>query len=455
MVVYGKTQSKVPVSREEMGVLKRKLAEIPKIEYRVFLNGLVVIILLSAIVWTEEFFFGISLLLYALIPATTCCVYYFYWARHNVFGTFPREGTIVNLIEGEDFFKGLLSLKGYHLEENDVKKNEVAGTPLPRWKDWWNSKNILGMRPFLWPIHRVHYYIQAWTKEEMDGAVTYVAEILSHVLVKRYMYTMIFPDNEDKKNMPVEIKMGIEVQLSNGYKPIFQSQNWYVAMQKVIGGSLRHFVSQRGFNELIKREDKQPLEVEFFQKLEEAGTIKSLEDVYAARITRILIPQVNPDSKYREATTRQVVAEMNLRGAIIDAKAIAIKRGRELIGALMCMLQEQTGLSEEELKTKIKEGPSEFFKKHEDLFKVNLDLIQRQMALDKGGFIDIRVPEGSSNGGLLELVALFQKMAKSSPPEGQSAKSVTPAKNSGGSSLEEKKRKREETRKLFDDLGRK
>jgi len=417
MVIYGKTQSKVPVSREEMGALKRKLAEIPKIEYKVFLNGLVVIILLSAIVWIEELFLGISLLLYALIPVTICCVYYFYWARHNVFGTFPEEGTIVNLIEGEDFFKGLLSLKGYHLEGNDVKKNETTGTLLPRWKAWWNNKNIFGMRPFLWPIHRVHYYIQAWTKEEMDGAVTYVAEILSHVLVKRYMYTMIFPDNEDNENVPVEIKMGIEVQLSNGYKPIFQSQNWYIAMQKVVGGSLRHFVSQQGFNDLIKRKDKQPLEVEFFQKLEEAGTIKSLDDVYAAKITRILIPQVNPDPKYREATTRQAVAEMNLAGAIVDAKATSIKRGRELIGALMYMLHEQTGLPEEELREKIKEDPSEFFEKYGDLFKANLDLIQRQMALDKGGFIDIRVPEGSNSGGLLELVALLQKMASSSLPQ--------------------------------------
>jgi len=82
-----------------------------------------------------------------------------------------------------------------------------------------------------------------------------------------------------------------------------------------------------------------------------------------------------------------------------------------------------------------------------ELFKANLDLVQRQMALDKGGFIDIRVPEGSSNGGLLELVALFQKMAKPSSPSPSGGQSE---KNSGTTTLSPKEKKKKD---ILEGLG--
>ncbi|MDD5696502.1 MAG: SPFH/Band 7/PHB domain protein [Candidatus Pacebacteria bacterium] len=427
-----------------------------KSDLSTFFQGLLIVLiplLILFAIFMAEMFSRTSILGIGIWHFVACIivfapiVLYFSWAKNNIFGTFIKEGYAVIIVEGDKFFKAMIQYKDYGfdkdwnvLEINEENKDKIIKRP------WY--ENLLGMSLFLWPVRKVYSYDFEWTKITEQSQTVHKSETLLHVLLKLYVYFIEVLEAEDKDNMPVSVGMAVEMKIINPYKALFKVQNWHRTVVNIIQGEVRDFIRRHSYDDLIARKEEKgekPLGDEFFDLMKE--TRKKFRDEYGVEVTKIKVSQIIPKKEYLEATTRRIVAERNREAIEVEAQAAATKRGRELAGAVMHMLMEQTGLEEEPLKKLIKEDPSKFMEMYGELFKANLDLVQRQMALDKGGFIDIRVPEGSSNGGLLELVALFQKMAKPSSPSPSGGQSE---KNSGTTTLSPKEKKKKD---ILEGLG--
>ncbi len=81
----------------------------------------------------------------------------------------------------------------------------------------------------------------------------------------------------------------------------------------------------------------------------------------------------------------------------------AQQRARETVGAVMQMLQEQTGTKEEDLKKEMEKDPKAFYIKYEKALSKAYDLVHRELAAESGCFFDLRTANG-----FLDLAAVWQ-----------------------------------------------
>lgn len=370
-------------------------------EKRAFFKGLVPIIISVIIAILLAVFTGIvsGIIGIIIVPIVVFLVLYFVWGPNDVFGTFPEEGYATVIVRGLGFRKLFLKKKGFGFNNNwDIVPTKYA-TIRPR--------EFLGMFVFLWPFERLYVYKQKWIKYTEKEKPVEKEEVLRGALLKAYVYFIGLSGAEDSINMPIDIGIAVEMLIVNPYKALFQTQNWYRGISNFIQGEIRNEVRKQNYSELIAKGERS-LDYILIEKLK---TLVSLvKDQYGVEISKIKIVQIYPANKELVyASTRQAVAEFKRKAIEVEAEAESFRRATEIMGPIMGMISQKTGLSKAQIQEEIRRNPKEFEEKYKLILEEAKDMIQRQMAIDKNQFIDIRTSGGpGGNSMLMELVALSQ-----------------------------------------------
>lgn len=432
---------------KEKKTLKEKLAEkyASQSEGMVFFKGLLMIIIPEILIWVLVPFLNnalFTILAVLSIPVLIFGTLYFYWARNHVFGVFVSEGFCVVITSGDTFLKAIAKCKdyGFDYDWSIIKSNGPGADPTVIKPPWY--ENILGMSLFLWPFHRVYKYDWSWTKKTESGKIISKQGRLPHILLMPYVYYLPITGAEDTDNMPIDLEIAFEARIKNPYKARFRIDDWLRAIAQIIQGEIRDYVRRYKYDQLISMKEqgesgisKTSLGDLFFQEMEDTR-VKFFRE-YGIHVRKLKILNIIPSNKeYLEATTKRIIAERKREAIEIEADAAAKKRSRESMGSIMHILAEQTGINVKDLQVEFRTNPEEFNKKYSSALAFAHDLVHRQMALDKGGFIDIR----SGGKGPGEANNLFESMVAANFIANQKKNNNTVSSPSSVSTFSKKKK---------------
>jgi len=372
-----------------------------KTEIKAFVKGLLIIFVSMGIAMFLASFIGIVVGIIAGIFALIIAflVLYLVWAPNNVFANFPEEGYATIIVRGQGFRKIFLKKEGFGFDNRwNIVENDFVTK---------KQRDLLGMCFFLWPFERVYVYRQRWVKYTEEGESVSKEEVLKNVLVKSYVFYIGITSAEDKRNMPIDIGLAVEMRVFNPYKAMFNIEKWHRAAANFIQGEIRDQIRTRFYDDWIQEAAQKSLGNFFQEQIREI--IEEIEERFGVEILKIKVVQIQPsDKKYVEASTRKAVAEFEKQAIEVEAQARSYKRAKEAMGPIMDMLKQNTGLTEEQIQEQIRNNPNEFLEKYGTVIKQAEDMVHRQMAIEGKQFADIRVPGGSGSSVLLEAIAAIQ-----------------------------------------------
>ena len=412
-------------------------------EKKAFLKGFVIVAASVIIAIVLAVFTGIvgGIIGIIIVPIIAFVVLYFIWAPNDVFGTFPEEGFATIIVEGMGFKKLFLKLKYFGLDEewNIVEENNAT----------LKQREIRGMCLFLWPFQRRHVYRQKWTKYTEQGKSVFKEEVLRSVLVKSYFYYIGVLSAEDISVMPINIGLAVEMKIVNPVKAIFKIQNWYGSSANLIQGGVRDQIRKRNYLEWINLSGSVALG-DYFET-EMRPIIDKIKDDFGVQVVKIKVVQIEPsDKRYTEASTRKAVAEFEKQAIEVEARAKSYKRSTETIGPIIDMLVAVTGLTPAQIQEGIRNDLEGFMKNYGGILQEAKNLIEIQIAADKGKYIKIDTAgkNGRNNNPALDLMATFMAMSEKSkePAKESSEKNISKEDSTKKKSKEEL---REETIKKY------
>jgi len=298
---------------------------------------------------------------------------YFVLAPNNLFFTFVLEGYAKVVVRAGKFQKTLIQWTGTTIDENG---NVVNGEEF----------HLFGGLRFYgwWPLDKIYEYKFRWISIDENGDFeSRSEEKFDRVMLKPDVYGCLVQAAEDKDLIPLDLKLVLEMRVVNPYKALFQIQNWYEAVLNRIRPYVRDFVSIRQYAQLISQDERIGEQIQ--EKLGEGGIIHSFENEYGIEIVSLELKNIDPPQDIRERTLRKFSAQR-------EAEA----RVEAMTGALITMLSRETGMEEEKVKEKLLAGnfPSVVLER-------NLELLKRDMSLDRGALMDIRITGVDGLGGTL------------------------------------------------------
>lgn len=274
----------------------------------------------------KNFLLGIPNLLWpiVLVPLTAFFLAYFLLAPNNCYFTFVKEGTVKFIVKGDKFERCLIQWEEHtfaYSKPHPEKWNVIKG------KEPWHPFG--GLRFFKWPIEDTHIYQFSWT------GVTEKREIQSHdkvwldyILLKDDVYLCIASGAEDKDLIPLDLKIFLTIRIVNPYKAKFMVQNWLETVINRMEPSIRQYVAQYSFEELISK--KQIVGGEMWNKLKEAGLIGRMEDPekqrgefinrYGVEVRAIEVQDISPPEGLQAIILAKTKAEREAAAEIARAK---------------------------------------------------------------------------------------------------------------------------------------
>lgn len=351
-------------------------------------------------------FFSSWLLFTVILPASVFLVLWFIWAPAMIIGIFIPEGYCVIITKGQEsgqFVKAMIKYRGYIINDNF---EIVEGSEKDNKTGFWNRSH-LGMNFYLWPFNKVYTYTLEWKQFTHDERVIKRKELLYNVLLKPYIYYIDIKKAEDKDKVPQNMGVIVEMEPANVYKAIFRIQNWYRAVSNSIISDLRDFIRTKSYEELINSQGAS-LNKMIWDRISASGLIEEMEKKYGIRIIKLAVVEIDPaDEEYSRSTLRAIIAQKNQDAIKIEAQSKIIERSAESMGLVMKTFAISIGKKEEEIAADYNKDPEAFEKKYGKRFADCLDLTQREMALNKGRFIDVRTDAAGVKGGdsLLALIA--------------------------------------------------
>lgn len=332
---------------------------------------------------------------------------YFVLAPKNIFFTFIPEGYAKVVVRAGKFQKTLIQWTGKTIDEHgnvvDVDGEEFHLFGGLRFYGWW-------------PLDKIYEYKFKWISIDENGDFENRSEeMLGHVMLKPDVYGCLVRAAEDKDLIPLDLKLVLGMRVINPYKALFQIQNWYEAVLNRIRPYVRDFASTRQYAKLISQSERIGQQIR--KKLEEGKIIDSFENEYGIEIVSLELKNIDPPQDVRERTLKKFSAQR-------EAEA----RTEAITGALITMLSRETGMKEKEVKEKLLDGSFP-----QAVLERNLELLKRDMSLDRGALMDIRITGVDGLGGSLASFAAILG-------EGQKGKSGKPTEPA-----EEKKREKKTT----------
>ena len=310
-------------------------------------------------------------------------VLYLVWAPHGIFGFFLEEGYAKILMKGDSFHGCYIKYQGRVLLSNFDVADGVEKVPF----------NIMGMVPILWPFYRVYAYQQRWVKFK-NGVKEQREEPLAHVILMPYVYGVEIKDAETEGKVPINMWIEVEAVIFNPYKAMFQIKDWNAAMTSWIEGASRDFVSKNSYEEIIRGELSSSLENHISKRVEK------IIERYGVKITNLSVIQVVPsNAEYEQATQQKVVEERKMEATLVRARADAQKEAIARMGSALSMVASATGQTVEKLQQELETSPEVLDTKYKKQFKVAMDLVNKNMAIDGKAYFEMKLPKGSGTGG--------------------------------------------------------
>jgi len=282
-------------------------------------GGLVLLgtaILLYILFLVFEFLFGRTVAILLTIIVAVFGVPYFILAPQNMWFTFVKEGTAKFVLRGDKFEKALIQWEGYTLDKD---WNVIEG------KEPWHP---LGGFRFhgLWPIFDIGRYKFRWTGVTEDGRIQHKEEWLQHMLLKDDIYLAQILQAEDEGLLPLDVDLFLTIRIANPYKARFRIQNWLETVINRIQPSIRRYIAETRYEELITK--SQTAGQEMWERLNEAKLLDEFKDRYGIDVRAIELRQINPPQGYRETTLKERTAQYEKKATVIAAGAEMIRLRR-------------------------------------------------------------------------------------------------------------------------------
>lgn len=361
------------------------------------------------------------------IPVTFFLMMYFVWGPQDVcWASFPREGYTKGVLIGNHLrrFIGVPNGKGYDDEWNIIEEDD------PYVSEKNKEFTPLGMHTFWWPFEKIYQEKTEWERwyPNLKKALPR-RELLREFTLLPYPYYVEVAEAEDLNRLGVNLYTNVVMRIINPKKALFrQATTWIDIIKPLLQGGYVSYVKATTFQDMLGKGVKD-LGAELLLNMPSSNPNKLLKDmieeVYGIRIESIsVLDIVGSDKDEQNAIKAKAVAKLNRDADLIKAGTKAQSGAIDTIGKIIKMLaqmssetvsigkdqDQQTKWDEAEnkLKTMMITDPVLFEKTYGKQFSICVDLLQRQMALEKGKFADIRTPDnkgGSSSDALTVLLA--------------------------------------------------
>lgn len=408
----------------------------------------------------------IGIVLAIALPILAIAIVYFWLAMANLFWTFIQEGYVKLRGKGEAFDRPLISFRGHTFDDDwnvvpenvPVKDGKVVPEGTPGAKIYKEPKHLFGGLRFygIYPIWHIMTYTFEWAHLHSNSKVAYHKEDLDKVLLKEELYVVehkLETDPvEDMFGVPLGVSWIMPIKIVNPPEAIFVYRRWLVMINGVTAALLKNFMARYSyFDDLIDmvagvdikdRQEKKGItnekitadEGDFLRnlfwkeliwKLQEkaeaegaaistgknGGKLPATIRVFGVEIQRRGCEQlkIDPDPEYRKLTTLAYEAEQRKKARVIEAKAEREAWAQETTGTIISTITETTGETEKEVRKRILESDE----LQEKFFEVGVDLVERQLALKHGAFMDIRVGGPGAEGfqgAIAPLITLFKNL---------------------------------------------
>ncbi|MFA5431505.1 MAG: hypothetical protein WC319_01320 [Candidatus Paceibacterota bacterium] len=384
---------------------------------------------LICVLFVEFFFFprwGIfSLILEAVIfSAIFFLVMYFVWGPADIgWASFPREGYTKPLLSGNELsgFIGCPKGKAFTEEWDVVDADHPDATER-------KDIVILGMHIIpSWPFSKVYWEKTEWERyyPNLKKALPR-RELLKEFTLLPYPYYIEIMDAEDLNRLGVTLITNVVMEIVNPKKALFrQATTWIDIIKPIIQGGYVTYVKGTTFQEMLTK--KKDIGGELLQYMEDPSgqydtLAEMIEKVYGIRIESIsVLDIVGSDKDEQDAIKAKAIAGLKREASLIDADAKSRGSAIATMGKafkMMTQMMAQVKITEEEqqaeyvaaenrLKIRLRDDPKGFEEDYGVIFKKCLDLVQRDMALEKDSFLDVRSPDskGTGTADLLSILA--------------------------------------------------
>lgn len=408
-------------------------------EAAVFLKGLIGIIVTAIVVWLL-----IGLWSIIIIPIITFGVLYLYWAKHDVFGTFPDEGRDVVLFQGGEYYKELVQCRGYDIDVNgDIGKSDPTNLsyigPSRKYKIW-------GMSVFLWPIRRVHEFDIEYSVVSTEEGVHQETkrETIRQILIAYYnKYSIRVEKIETKDNTTIDIYVTVVARTFNIVKAMIKNKRWLPYLTSKVESYFRVFGSDKDFNEIKAVKDIQSISEE--AKTEMQKVISTLSSDYGIKVKEIIVREVVFSSKQDEDNwKKEITAKKTGEANLILSEYASKGNAQEVAGVFMQQLVIFTGKTIEALQKEYNANPQQFEANHKSAIERAHDAMIRYMETKGKTLNDIRIVGGGVGGDLTTAATVYSLLGGSKNPDKGSTNTTDEKKNLS---------KEDITKKWIEELG--
>lgn len=210
------------------------------------------------------------------VSAALLVPFFFQWlAEENIFFTTVKEGTVKTVMRGKQFERHIMAFEDYRLNDPSKKNPTDWYNPnLPDWEVVYNKDRTksyddrpallkhLGLHWVGWPwAHSVYVYQFEWnethTDEKGNERVLRRAEATDFIFVSDFTYAIVTEGAETKDRLPTDELTLVTVAIRNPYRALFSGVDWMRRVTAAVNRSVRQFVGNKLFEELITMDEFQ------------------------------------------------------------------------------------------------------------------------------------------------------------------------------------------------------
>jgi len=385
----------------------------------------------------------------------TAIVFYmlvvFWMAPNNVNFTIIIENTGKYFYRGGDLAGAMIARKGYVLDENlkvvkiDPQNPNLNIIKETRLQIFFREK--FGVRYIgLWPLYRIPWYDFVWTSLGADNIEKPRKEEIDYILLIRDIYIGKLEKSEDSKNMPIDWKFSLELEVEDMLKARTGILNWLESVLTKVKDYIRNEVRKRPFDDLISLtacDPKDPNAKNCLQSLgeimkkdwEASDFLKKISDNYGVKTHDFNILNIDPDEKYRELTTRTLNAEKDRDVNILAAEGVSAATSEQIAGAAMKMIAKTvcfSGAEDDlaktvmELKKMKSENPVDFKEKFGQEYENNVQILVNIMGMKLGKYFKYDTNASGELGSVTSAIVSAniisqQQLKGGSPPSSDSS----------------------------------
>lgn len=241
-------------------------------------------------------------------------------APTNRFFTFVKEATAKAVMKAHEFQRALIQWRGYTLRDDNwevvSEGTMVAGKT---YKEPWHPFGGLRFYGF-WPLKDVYIYDLRWTGVTEAGEIQrHPKETLDYILLKDDIYWCELLSVEDSDLLPLHIELLLTIRIINPYKALFKIENWLEAVINRIKPSVRDYVAQDRYKNLVAKKEAMGGEIQGRLK----DLIEEFKDLYGVELGKIEVKEIEPPEAQRKETLKKWSAEREKERIEIEAAAEA------------------------------------------------------------------------------------------------------------------------------------